>query len=58
MLPEECGKPMSAIANGLGVRLYRDGKPYGFWEPEAASLVVGRISTMQSPGPRREADAA
>ncbi|MDQ8755622.1 potassium channel family protein [Sphingosinicella sp. LHD-64] len=39
--PEECGKPISAIANGLGVRLYRDGKPYGFWEPEAQSLVPG-----------------
>ena len=39
--PEECGKPLSAIARGLGVRVYRDGRPYGFWEPEARSLCEG-----------------
>jgi len=39
--PEECGKPLSAIANGLGVRVYRGGVPYGFWEPEAATLIPG-----------------
>jgi voltage-gated potassium channel len=38
---EECGKPLSAITRGLGVRFYRDGQPYGFWEPEAASLIPG-----------------
>jgi len=39
--PEECGKPLSAISKGLGVRVYREGRPYGFWEPEAASLRPG-----------------
>ncbi|HTU10710.1 MAG TPA: potassium channel family protein [Allosphingosinicella sp.] len=39
--PEECGKPLSAIARGLGVRVYRDGQPYGFWEPEARALCDG-----------------
>ena len=39
--PEECGRPLSAIARGLGVRVYRGGKPYGFWEPEVASLCEG-----------------
>jgi voltage-gated potassium channel len=34
----EIGHPLSAITTGLGVRLYRDGKPYGFYEPEAGSL--------------------
>jgi voltage-gated potassium channel len=38
---DECGKPLSAIAQGLGVRVYRDGRPYGFWEPEARSLIAG-----------------
>ncbi len=38
---EECGKPLSALARGLGVRVYRDGKPYGFWEPEAKALMPG-----------------
>jgi voltage-gated potassium channel len=37
----ECGKPLSALARGLGLRVYRDGKPYGFWEAEAQSLVPG-----------------
>jgi voltage-gated potassium channel len=41
--PEECGKPLSAITRGLGVRVYRDGLPHGFWEPEAESLVSGDI---------------
>jgi voltage-gated potassium channel len=38
---EECGKPLSALARGLGVRVYRDGVPYGFWEPEAQALKPG-----------------
>jgi voltage-gated potassium channel len=38
---DECGRPLAAVATGLGVRLYRDGVPYGFWEPEAKSLLPG-----------------
>lgn len=38
---DECGKPLSAITRGLGLRIYRDGMPFGFWEPEAASLRPG-----------------
>ena len=38
---EECGKPLSAISKGVGLRVYRDGMPIGFWEPEAASLRPG-----------------
>lgn len=38
---DEYGKPLSAITRGLGVRVYRDGQPYGFWESEARSLVAG-----------------
>ena len=38
---EECGKPLTAITRGLGVRVYRDGIPHGFWEPEAESLRPG-----------------
>jgi voltage-gated potassium channel len=40
---EECGKPLSAIARGLGVRFYRGERPYGFWEPEAAALMAGDV---------------
>jgi voltage-gated potassium channel len=53
---EECGKPLSAIARGLGVRVYRDGKPHGFWEPEAASLVPGDYIVEILPTLRKEAE--
>ena len=54
--PEECGKPLSAIARGLGVRVYRDGKPYGFWEPEAQSLCSGDCIVEILPTTRTEAE--
>ncbi|TFI58474.1 potassium transporter TrkA [Sphingomonas parva] len=38
---QEAGKPLSALARGLGVRIYRNGKAHGFWEPEAARLEAG-----------------
>ncbi|MFL6737601.1 MAG: potassium transporter TrkA, partial [Sphingomicrobium sp.] len=41
--PDEYGKPMSSISGGLGVRIYRDGRPYGFWETETKSLAAGDI---------------
>ncbi len=53
----ECGKPLSAIARGLGVRVYRDGKPYGFWEPEAASLHPGDTIVEILPTMAKEAEA-
>lgn len=37
----ECGNPLSAITTGLGLRIYREGRPIGFWEPDAASLEPG-----------------
>ena len=37
----ELGKPLSAITTGLGVRLYRNGEPHSFAEPEAQALVAG-----------------
>jgi voltage-gated potassium channel len=39
----EVGKPLSAIATGLGVRIYRDGDLHGFWEAEAAALRAGDL---------------
>ncbi|HYE27554.1 MAG TPA: potassium channel family protein [Allosphingosinicella sp.] len=53
----ECGQPLSAVATGLGVRIYRDGKPYGFWEPEAQSLRAGDCIVEILPTAAREADA-
>ncbi|MGE0178480.1 MAG: TrkA family potassium uptake protein [Sphingomonas sp.] len=57
VMPEECGKPLSAIAHGLGVRVYRDGKPHGFWEPEAASLKPGDFIVEILPTLSTEAEA-
>jgi voltage-gated potassium channel len=55
--PQEVGKPLSAIEDGLGVRLYRGGVPHGFWEPEAASLEPGDIVVEIVPTARVEAEA-
>jgi voltage-gated potassium channel len=53
---EECGKPLAAVATGLGVRLYRDGRPYGFWEPEAQSLLAGDCLVEILPTAEHEAE--
>lgn len=36
--PDEIGKPLTAIATGLGVRIYRGGDPIGFFEDGARAL--------------------
>lgn len=41
--PNEHGKRLSEISQGVAVRLYRQGKPYGFWEAEAETLIPGDI---------------
>ena len=38
---EEAGRPLASIGTGLGVRLYREGRIIGFWEPKLASLQAG-----------------
>ncbi|WP_016745947.1 potassium channel family protein [Rhizorhabdus wittichii] len=38
---EEVGKPLAAIVTGLGLRIYRDGAPHGFWEEAAGRLESG-----------------
>lgn len=40
---DEVGKPLRAITSGLGVRLYRDGNPYGFFEDAANALQSGDV---------------
>jgi voltage-gated potassium channel len=56
ILPDECGKPLSALAKGLGVRVYRAGKPYGFWEPEARALMPGDCIVEILPTSAKEAE--
>jgi voltage-gated potassium channel len=39
---EEVGRSLDQLASGgRGLRIYRAGKPYGFWEPEAQQLQHG-----------------
>ena len=39
---EEIGRSIDQLASGgRGLRIYRSGKPYGFWEPEAQRLEQG-----------------
>jgi len=53
---DECGRPLSAITRGLGVRVYRDGTPHGFWDEEAKSLLAGDIIVEILPTAPREQD--
>ena len=41
--PDEIGKSLKDIADGLGLRIIRDGTPYGFWRPQVESLEPGDI---------------
>lgn len=38
---DEVGRSLADIEDGLGVRLMRGGKPYGFWQPESRTLQLG-----------------
>jgi voltage-gated potassium channel len=46
----EIGKPLKALEPGLAVRIYRDGKPVGYWEEGAQALVAGDIVIEITPG--------
>ncbi len=46
----EVGKPLAPLGTGLGVRIYRAGKCFGFWEPEAQSLEEGDLIVEIVPG--------
>ena len=41
--PEEVGKSLNEISDGLGLRIIRDGTPYGFWRPQVQKLEPGDI---------------
>lgn len=52
----EVGQPLSAITSGLGVRIYRQGKPYGFFESQANALEEGDIIVEIIAGNGQRAD--
>ena len=41
--PDEVGKALKEVSDGLGLRIIRDGTPYGFWRPQVAKLESGDI---------------
>ncbi len=51
---EEIGVPLKDIKDGVGVRIYRDGKPYGFWDDETASLQAGDLVVVITQGDGRK----
>ncbi|MEM1131319.1 MAG: potassium channel family protein [Pseudomonadota bacterium] len=56
---EELGYGLSDIrSGGLGVRIYRDGKAYGFWEKESAKLIPGDTVVEIMPGNGAPTEAA
>jgi voltage-gated potassium channel len=56
--PHECGKSLQDASRGLGVRIYREGVPHGFWEPEARSLLPGDCIVEILPTQKAERDLA
>jgi len=47
---EEVGKPLAAIAPGIGLRIYRAGRPIGYWEPDSQALMAGDVVIEIVPG--------
>jgi voltage-gated potassium channel len=48
--PAEVGKPLSAIEPGLALRIYREGRPIGYWEEGARALQPGDVLIEIVPG--------
>ncbi len=56
---EEVGKSIDELATGgRGLRVYRGGRPFGFWEPEVQKLQNGDVIVEVIPCETKEAGAA
>jgi voltage-gated potassium channel len=53
----EIGKPLSGISTGRGLRIYREGRAFGFWEPEAQQLQSGDVIVEIAPTCHKESEA-
>jgi voltage-gated potassium channel len=40
---DEVGKALRELSGGLGLRIIRDGTPYGFWRPQVEKLEAGDV---------------
>ncbi|RVQ69353.1 potassium transporter TrkA [Croceicoccus ponticola] len=50
--PDDVGRPLRDLGSGvLGLRLYRDGNAFGYWEPEAESVKAGDTVVIVRPTP-------
>ncbi len=49
---DEVGKRLRDLPDGMGLRVYRDGVNFGFWEPEAQSLQPGDLVVQIIPSKR------
>jgi voltage-gated potassium channel len=59
VLPEEVGKSLAELASGgQGLRVYRGGRPHGFWEAEAVRLEADDVVVEIQPTNRSEAEPA
>lgn len=59
VLPEEVGRPLTQLATGgKGLRIYRGGTAYGFWEAEAKDLREGDVVVEIRPTGETEREAA
>lgn len=47
--PNEIGKRLRDLPDGIGLRIYRDGKNFGFWEPQAEKLEAGDLLVQITP---------
>lgn len=53
VMPEEIGRSLGDLASGgRGLRIYRRGKPHGYWENEAQALEAGDmiVEIVHTPG--------
>ena len=53
--PEEIGKALKDVSDGLGLRIIREGTAYGFWRPQVASLQSGDVIMEIAPTAGQEA---
>ena len=53
--PDEVGKPLKDVSDGLGLRIIRDGTAYGFWRPQVEHLQDGDVIMEIAPTAGEEA---
>ncbi|WP_066553246.1 potassium channel family protein [Croceicoccus bisphenolivorans] len=50
--PEDIGRPLRELGSGsMGLRLYREGRAIGYWEPDAQSVQAGDMIVVIRPTP-------